>query len=204
MFSLVASIFETGFMVLEPAYRTYKVLKSSSGLDNGSGNQSGNQIHSRPGNRPGFLMNGGPESEPGSVPVNEPINGPEDGFDPDDQADKKSDQRRLLLMHWIVYAAFQAVGCLTQPWLPFFSIISIVTVVWLRCGGTEIVYQKLVEPFLSEHEQAIDQVIDKFDQTKNTVTTVTEMTLQLVTEDSDADAEPFPAVSEPQLVSPVV
>lgn len=205
MFSLVASIFETVFMVLEPAYRTYKVLKSSDGTDDGFGNWSGkkngNQTYGRTGNRPGFLLNSRPESDPNSVPVS----GLEDGSSvgPDDQTDKEPDQRRVLLTHWIVYAAFQAVVCVTRPWLPWFPAITIVSVLWLRCGGTEIVYQRFVEPLLTEHEQDIDQIVEKFDQAKNTVTTATETTLQAVTDDFGADTEPSPAVAVPQLLSPV-
>lgn len=210
MFRLIASIFETGFMVLEPAYRTYKVLKSGNQPDTKADDQTdyktGYQANNRTMNRPGIMLNSRLESKPDGRLESETDNRPEKDSEnqPNSQADKDSDQHRLLLMHWIVYAAFQAVECVTQPWLPFFPAICIVTVMWLRYGGTEIVYQKLVEPFLIEHEQAVDQVVDRFEQAKSSVATAAETAQQAMTGDYDSDTEVAPAVFEPQLESPEI
>lgn len=158
MFGLIATAFEMSFMVLEPAYRTYKVLKSSKGMNTKLEN-NGEAV-----NRPAIWVSSRNGNETEEVP---------DGG-PDKDKDKDTDQRHLLLMHWIVYAAFQATEWITKPVLPFYPVISIVTVVWLRTGGTEVVYRNLVEPFLFEHEQAIDKILNKFDQAKGTVINVTD------------------------------
>lgn len=214
---------ETTLMVMEPAYRTYKELKSDSSPDNrinerpgsGTGERPDNRAGKRPGSeksgsgtgskksekpgskiskkgknpdvkkgkRPGSEItqrsesgaDGRPGSEKGNKKSN--ISGKSDEKAGDKAGDmaktmtdnKDPNQRRLLLMHWIVYATFHFADCLTRPWLPLFSFISIAAIVWLRAGGTEIIYRNIVEPYFIENESRIDKWMDDFHQLKNTV-----------------------------------
>lgn len=109
---------------------------------------------------------------------------------------------RRLLVHWIVYGAFRAVESLARPWVPFYDLVKIGTIVWLRAGGSETVYQTIIRPFLVEHESDIDQWIEQLNRTRDTVMTATAVISSAVTADPDAtnDGEPEEialSVSEP-------
>lgn len=99
---------------------------------------------------------------------------------------------RRLLVHWIVYGAFRAVESLARPWVPFYDLVKIGTIVWLRAGGSETVYQTIIRPFLVEHELDIDQWIEQLNRTRDTVMTATAVISSAVTVDPDAinDGEP--------------
>ncbi|KAL5238524.1 hypothetical protein ACI65C_005934, partial [Semiaphis heraclei] len=96
------------------------------------------------------------------------------------------EQWRRLLIHWIVYGAFRAVESLARPWLPFYDVLKIGAIVWLRAGGSETVYQTFIRPFLVEHEPEIDQWIDQLNRTTNTVMAATTVISAAVTADLDA------------------
>lgn len=103
-----------------------------------------------------------------------------DGKDPndddpdfDDKGPSKHDhlmERRWLLIHWIVYASYNVVDFVARSLLPMYDVISIVTVLWLRLGGSEKVYRSFIEPFLAERELVIDRWLERFSQAKDTMT----------------------------------
>lgn len=78
-------------------------------------------------------------------------------------------ERRRLLVHWVVYAAFRAVDCVARPVLPMYNVLSLAAVVWLRAGGTDTVYQTLIRPFLADSEATVDQWFDGFERARNAV-----------------------------------
>jgi len=120
MFETLSSAFATGLMVLEPAYRTYRLLAAD-----------------------------------------EPAAG---------ERDRRDDERRRLLVHWVVYAAFRAVDFAARGWLPAHGLFSVAAVVWLRAGGgTDAVYRAAVEPFLAEHGTAVDRWLRRFDRARDAV-----------------------------------
>ncbi|XP_060863685.1 receptor expression-enhancing protein 5-like [Metopolophium dirhodum] len=93
---------------------------------------------------------------------------------------------RRLLIHWIVYGAFRAVESLARPWVPFYDVVKIGTIVWLRSGGSDTVYQTIIRPFLVEHEPDIDQWIEQLNRTRDTVMSATAALSSAVTADPDA------------------
>ncbi|XP_060845574.1 protein YOP1 homolog [Rhopalosiphum padi] len=93
---------------------------------------------------------------------------------------------RRLLVHWIVYGAFRAVESLARPWVPFYNVVKIGAIVWMRAGGSETVYQTIIRPFLAENEQAIDEWIDQINRTRDTVMAATSVLSAAVTADPDA------------------
>lgn len=197
MLSIIASIFETTLMVMEPAYRTYKELKSEnspenrpdsrtskrpeSGVDERPGSKTGDKPGTKSNKKPGSKKGEMPGSKKGKVTDSANTERSESGDDEKKvkldggiTADKTVDnkvptQRQLLLMHWIVYAAFHFADCLTRPWLPLFPFFSVAAIVWLRAGGTELIYRNIVEPYFIENEPRIDKWMDDFNQLKTTV-----------------------------------
>jgi len=153
MFGVLSSAVETGLMVLEPAYRTYKQLRSN---ESAAGEQERRDGH---------------------------------------------DERRRLLVHWIVYAVFRAVDCAARGWLPAYGLFNIAAVVWLRAGGgTDTVYRTAVEPFLAEHETAVDHWLHRFDRARDTVNNATAAlgsaaaaAVAGAAHDEDDDASPPPS-----------
>ncbi|CAI6358657.1 unnamed protein product [Macrosiphum euphorbiae] len=117
---------------------------------------------------------------------------------------------RQLLIHWIVYGAFRAVESLARPWVPFYDMVKIGTIVWLRAGGSDTVYQTIIRPFLVEHEPDIDQWIEQLNRTRDTMASATSALSSAVTADPDSinDSEqeemtvPEPAI--PSSGSPAV
>ncbi|XP_015366883.1 PREDICTED: HVA22-like protein k [Diuraphis noxia] len=127
------------------------------------------------------------------------------------------DQWRRLLVHWIVYGAFRALESLARPWVPFYDVLKICAIVWLRAGGSETVYQTVIRPFLAEHESDIDMWIDQLNNTRNTVMAATTVISAAVTTDPDeldngepeetalSESEPaIPVSGSPVAVNPAV
>lgn len=104
-------------------------------------------------------------------------------------------ERRRLLVHWVVYAAFRAVDCVVRPVLPMYNLLSISSVVWLRAGGTDTVYRTLIRPFLADNEAVVDQWFDGFERARNTVTStaagLSAAAVAAVTDDQRDDADPL-------------
>lgn len=174
MFGILAVVAETLLLVLEPAYRTYKELKNEntglapiqlstvSGGSNNNNNAATNAVAVTP-----------PQPQ-----LQSSVAAADKG---EQQQQRQLDERRCLLVHWIVYSAFRAVDGVTQPFLPFYGVVKIVAVVWLRAGGTEIIYRTIIMPFLAKNEPLADQWLNKYDQAKNTATTVTTEVVGMVT-----------------------
>lgn len=141
MLGVLSSAAETALMVLEPAYRTYKELKT------GETAADGDDVAAAAAGNPA--------------------------------------ERRLLLVHWIVYAAFRAVDCVARPVLPMYNLLAIAAVVWLRTGGTDTVYRRLIRPFLADNEAAVDQWFDGFDRARNTAASLGAAAVSAVTDDAD-------------------
>lgn len=79
-------------------------------------------------------------------------------------------KRRRLLTHWIVYSVVRAVDCAVHKWLPFYASAKIVAVVWLRSGGSEIAYERFIEPLLADNEPAANWFFDEFNRIWNKAT----------------------------------
>lgn len=109
---------------------------------------------------------------------------------------------RRLLIHWIVYGAFRAVESLAKPWVPFYDLLKIGAIVWLRSGGSNTVYQMIIRPFLAENEPAIDEWIDQMNRTRETVMAATSVLSAAVTADPDAVDERVP--EETMMPDPVL
>lgn len=118
---------------------------------------------------------------------------------------------RRLLVHWIVYGAFRAVESLARPWVPFYDVLKIAAIVWMRAGGSETVYQSIIRPFLVENEPAIDQWMDQLNRTRDTVMTASSALSAAVTADPDTadegdsdevQSDPTPAVPVPVTTEP--
>ncbi|XP_022166182.1 receptor expression-enhancing protein 5-like [Myzus persicae] len=124
------------------------------------------------------------------------------------------EQWRRLLVHWIVYGAFRAVEGLARPWVPFYDVVKICAIVWLRAGGSDTVYQTIIRPFLVEHEPDIDMWIDQLNRTRDSVVAATTVISAAVTGDPDAtddgepgevtQPEPEPVSGGPAAASPAV
>ncbi|VVC38759.1 TB2/DP1/HVA22-related protein, partial [Cinara cedri] len=119
------SIFEAALMLLEPAYRTYKHLRTTRPTSEG-----------------------------------------EEHHDDDEEG-------RKLFTHWVVYAAVRIVDCALCPWMPLFGLAKIAGIVWLRAGGIQKCYQAFVGPFLDDNQLAIDDLLERYDQAKNSMVNAT-------------------------------
>ncbi|XP_025196028.1 receptor expression-enhancing protein 5-like [Melanaphis sacchari] len=111
---------------------------------------------------------------------------------------------RRLLVHWIVYGVFRAVEGLARPWVPFYDLVKIGAIVWLRAGGSDTVYQMIIRPYLAENEQAIDEWIDQMNRTRETVMAATSVLSAAVTADPDAFDEGVMPAQTTVLPDPVV
>lgn len=145
MFGILSAFVETALMVLDPAYKTYKELKTF------------------------YRQDAIPDDDGKSPPSRGKDTDVGEGLDDGD----RSEQRRWLLTHWIVYAAYKAVDFVARPWLPMYGIINIAVVVWLRSGGSTIVYRSFIEPFLNEHEPTVDAWLERFDEAKDKMSDAT-------------------------------
>lgn len=69
-----------------------------------------------------------------------------------------------IFIHWIVYSVFRVVDCLTEHWCPMHSVVKLITIIWLRMGGSEKLYRSVIQPFLNEHEPSIDSWLSRYTQ----------------------------------------
>ena len=61
-----------------------------------------------------------------------------------------------------VYLLFEAIGDLILFWVPFYTTVKVLTVIWISClGGSSFLYHQHIQPFLIENEFLIDVNLKK-------------------------------------------
>ncbi|KAJ2777572.1 hypothetical protein H4R18_005094 [Coemansia javaensis] len=77
-------------------------------------------------------------------------------------AGEQRDLVKGLLKHWVVMAGYTAVELVADTfifWLPLVGLVKVAFVGWLvlpGINGAEIIYDRVVEPYLVDNEQALD------------------------------------------------
>ncbi|PIA14994.1 hypothetical protein COEREDRAFT_88313 [Coemansia reversa NRRL 1564] len=67
-----------------------------------------------------------------------------------------------MLKHWVVISSFTAVELVTDTfifWLPLVGMVKVAFIAWLvlpGINGADIIYDKVVEPFLVNNEEQLD------------------------------------------------
>lgn len=84
------------------------------------------------------------------------------------------DERRSVLVHWIVYGTFRAFELVARPWMPSFDVIKIVIIFWLCWSGPDAAYKKVVMPVLDEYGPIIDYWLGRYEDTVDNVVATTE------------------------------
>jgi len=80
---------------------------------------------------------------------------------------KKTDDTQWLT-YWTVFGFFNIVEFFSNIvlyWVPFYFLIKTVFLLWLSLppfNGAKIVYARGIRPFLLEHEDAVDETLDKW------------------------------------------
>lgn len=72
------------------------------------------------------------------------------------------------LMYWCVYALFgilEYFSDLLLFWIPFYTLTKCILLLWLmvpgKNGGTYLVYNRVLRPFVLKHQNAIDNTVNK-------------------------------------------
>ncbi|KAJ2080488.1 Receptor expression-enhancing protein 2 [Coemansia sp. RSA 988] len=76
--------------------------------------------------------------------------------------DEQRDIVKSMLKHWVVMSSFTAVELVTDTfifWLPLVGMVKVAFIAWLvlpGINGADIIYDKVVEPFLVNNEEQLD------------------------------------------------
>ncbi|KAJ2612640.1 Receptor expression-enhancing protein 2 [Coemansia sp. RSA 1365] len=77
-------------------------------------------------------------------------------------ANEQRDIVKSMLKHWVVISSFTAVELVTDTfmfWLPLVGMVKVAFIAWLvlpGINGADIIYDKVVEPFLVDNEEQLD------------------------------------------------
>jgi receptor expression-enhancing protein 5/6 len=78
-----------------------------------------------------------------------------------------TDDDKQWLTYWVVYGNFTVVDSIAEvllSWIPFYhpaKLIILVFLAWPETRGAEMVYQRIVRPFMMKHETKVDEVLDR-------------------------------------------
>lgn len=67
-----------------------------------------------------------------------------------------------LFIHWIVYSVFRVIDCWSEHWCPMHSVVKLVTIIWLRMGGSEKLYWSVIQQLLNEDGSSIDLWLSRY------------------------------------------
>lgn len=81
------------------------------------------------------------------------------------------------LMYWCVYALFGILEYFSDQllfWIPLYTLSKCLVLLWLmvpgKNGGTYLVYNRILRPFVCKHQDSVDKAIDKAKEALNEVT----------------------------------
>jgi receptor expression-enhancing protein 5/6 len=78
-----------------------------------------------------------------------------------------TDDDKQWLTYWVVYGNFTVVDSVAEvllSWVPFYhpaKLIILVYLAWPETRGAEMVYQRIVRPFMVKHETKVDEALER-------------------------------------------
>ncbi|XP_060557827.1 receptor expression-enhancing protein 5-like isoform X1 [Ruditapes philippinarum] len=72
------------------------------------------------------------------------------------------------LMYWAVYSFFSLLEFFTDIflfWIPFYWLLKCIFLIWCMCSaswnGSDMIYNRIIRPFVLRHQKKIDAALDK-------------------------------------------
>ncbi|KAK3097373.1 hypothetical protein FSP39_009091 [Pinctada imbricata] len=80
----------------------------------------------------------------------------------------QKDDDTTWLIYWVVYAFFSLLEFFTDIflfWIPFYWLLKCIFLIWCMVptsyNGSQMIYFKIIRPFILRYEKKIDEVVDK-------------------------------------------